>query len=285
MTATPRPAATVVLVRDAPSLEIFFVRRHRKSGFMASAYVFPGGTVDEADADPRLRERVVGLDAGALVGAMGGLGTEAGAVAHVVAAIRETFEEAGVLVARRADGAPLDLRRPDAAGRLGRWRERLNAGEATLLEVVEAEDLLLDGGAMRYFAHWITPTQEPRRYDTRFFLARAPDHQEGLHDGREVTDSAWVSPRDALAAHSEGAFHLAPPTWRILGDTSDLAGADEALRWAEGQAPPPTIMPQITTEDGCLVIALPGDPLHPDTEAEDAFPRRVVLRDGCWADG
>lgn len=265
-----RAAATVVLVGEGAPPQVLFMRRHKDSGFMARAHVFPGGRVDADDEAPRLRERVEGVDGAELAERMR-LEVPA-ALAHVVAAIRETFEEAGILLGRAgtASGEPLQ-----------RWRVRLNGREASFAEMVEACDITLDGGALTYFAHWVTPPIEPKRFDTRFFFARAPAGQAGLHDGHETTAAVWMDAQTALLEHAAGRFTLAPPTWRILGD---VAAARDFDAWAALASPVgavPRIMPHAVREDGAFVLALPGDPLHPDS-ADSPARARIVLRDGSW---
>jgi 8-oxo-dGTP pyrophosphatase MutT (NUDIX family) len=268
-----RPAATVVLVGEGGPPQVLFLQRHKQSGFMARAHVFPGGRVDAADADPDLLARVAGVDATALGVRMG---MEPGtAVAHVVAAIRETFEEAGILLgqAARADRAGIDV-----------WRDRLNGGDASFAAMAEACDLRLDGGALTYFAHWVTPPIEPKRYDTRFFLARAPRGQRSAHDGHETTASVWLDAAAALSEHAAGRFALAPPTWRILGDVAAAPDEDAFFALAAPAERVPRIMPHAVQEGGALVLALPGDPLHPDSPNAESRAR-IVLREGCWRDG
>ena len=273
-----RPAATVVLVRPSGrDFEILLLKRHARSGFMANAYVFPGGRVDEDDGASGVFERLAGVDLGRLGARMGLEDSGAGVVAHLAASIRETFEEAGLLLAsRRRDG---ELPSGDV---LAGWRAELNEGSLGFEELLGREDLSLDGGALHYFAHWVTPSAEPKRYDTRFFLAAAPPAQEGEHDGRETTDTRWMTPRAALEAHASREMMLAPPTWTVLGQLAALHSVEDALAWAAGQAVE-TIQPTLAMEDGCLVIALPGDPLHEQDTGTGAKHRRVVLRDGRWS--
>lgn len=268
-----RPAATVVLVGEGGPPRVLFLQRHKESGFMARAHVFPGGRVDAADADPGVLERVAGVDAGAL-GARMGLQPET-ALAHVVAAIRETFEEAGILLGHpaRADQAEIEG-----------WRDRLNSGDVSFAAMVQACELTLDGGALTYFAHWVTPPLEPKRYDTRFFLAHAPRGQRPKHDGHETTASVWLDAAAALAEHAAGRFALAPPTWRILGDVASAPDEDALFALAVPAERVPRIMPHAVQEGGALVLALPGDPLHPESPNAGSLAR-VVLRDGRWRDG
>lgn len=283
----PRPAATLVLLREGDAdvpFEIFLVRRHHRSAFMANAYVFPGGRVDAADSAPATVARLDGLDGAALAARSHGMSTAEEAAAHAICAIRETFEEAGVLLARR--GSQL-LRTAEGSDRqrFADHREALNAGSLSFGELLEAEELRLAGDQLVYFAHWITPKAEKRRYDTRFFVAFAPPAQAERHDDRETTDSRWLAPAAALAAYEgEGAFQLAPPTWAILRDLAALPDREAVLAWAAAADVSP-IEPHLTAAaGGGLTLALPGDPLHP-ASPEAAATNRIVLRDGRWAKG
>jgi 8-oxo-dGTP pyrophosphatase MutT (NUDIX family) len=183
-----RDASTVMLLRDAADgIEVFLMRRHLRSVFTAGAHVFPGGAVDDADhvpdADP-----------------------------FVVAAIRESFEEAGALLAYDADGNLADLRAPDVAERFAAHRLAVHGGERSLLDVLDDEDLRPAYDALHFFSRWITPPGAPRRYDTRFFVAAAPPHQTYLHDDVELIESAWFRPQDALDGFRSGELELIRPT-------------------------------------------------------------------------
>lgn len=236
MAAVPtRDGATVMLVRDgdhaARPLEVFMLRRHPRTAF-GSVHVFPGGVVDQADGSPDLDERCPGLtdaDASAWLGLAGG------GRAFWVAAVREAFEEAGVLLARTADGRPLRVDH-DAplAERFEAHRRSLHAGRSSLTEVLAAEDLVLAVDEVRYFSHWITPEGAPKRFDTRFFLARAPEGQAYAHDDAELIGSAWVRPVDALARCQAGEFPMIEPTIHSLDAIGRFATAD-ALLAAHGE--------------------------------------------------
>lgn len=197
------PAATAVLVREGEAgPEVLLLRRHRASGFVPGAYVFPGGRVDPADADPALREHFSSQP------------SAEPALAFYTAALREVFEETGVLLAESGTHA----QPPDAASdpMLAHWREELLADRATLLDVVRASGRRLDAAALVYIAHWITPAAEPRRYDTRFFLAPLPAGCVSCVDAREMTDERWLRPEDALARFRVGDLPMVFPTVRTL---------------------------------------------------------------------
>ncbi len=187
-----REAATVMLVRDAPELEVFMLRRNPESVFAGGAYVFPGGAVDADD-------RALGED-----------------LRFWVAAVRETFEEAGVLLAcTHADDTTLDPS-PDAMAQLAADRLRLLAGAASFDAVLVAHGARIDLDALVPFARWITPAPSPRRFDTWFFAAAAPEGHAYAHDDNELVASEWMRPVDALARARAHEFELIYPTVRTL---------------------------------------------------------------------
>lgn len=241
----PKPAATVMLVRDGEGgVEVFMMERSAFGDF-GGLYVFPGGKVDPADAGPAAMALCQGpspLDANTT------LNLPAGGLAYWVAALRECFEEAGLLLATRADGSLLELRDPEVRKRLGVDRGRLNAGEkGTLEELCEREGLLLATDRLAYVAHWITPIDNPTRFDTRFFVALAPGHQEAIHDGHEAVHSLWIRPDEALARHEAGEMPMISPTLTNLRGLCAHASA-EALVAAKVHLDPrgiPTILPRV----------------------------------------
>jgi 8-oxo-dGTP pyrophosphatase MutT (NUDIX family) len=269
-----RDAATVLLLRGDTPAEVFLVRRTRKAAFMANAMVFPGGRLDDGDADDALAARcdLSRAEAAARLD----LDDGGRALALLIAGVRETFEEAGVLLARRGD-APLTFTDPAEAARFDAHRDALNAGETTLTAIAEAEDLTLATADLRYQARWITPPIEKRRFDARFFAVRAPRGQRPLHEGVETTASAWMTPAAAVAGYRAGDLELAPPTLRILDELAVLGSVEAIL--AHRVAAPAAIQPQPSFVDGALHLLLPGDP---DFDPPGATPNRVVLRDGRW---
>jgi 8-oxo-dGTP pyrophosphatase MutT (NUDIX family) len=188
----PRLAATLLLVRDgAAGIEVLMVRRHDASSFAAGAVVFPGGVVHAEDGDARLCARCHGLDR--LPPALAPSG---------VAAIRETFEECGVLLARRAGGAP--IAGVVHAALITRHQTAVAAHAEAWLDMILSEDLELACEDLVPFAHWITPESRPKRFDTHFFLAPAPPDQTAAHDSREAVEAIWVEPRALIAAADAG---------------------------------------------------------------------------------
>lgn len=234
--AVPRPAATLVLLRDGPTgPEALLVRRAPSAGFVPGTHVFPGGVVDTGDASEAAAERWDGL---APAEARRRLGLQAGsappAFAYFVAAVRETFEETGLLAG--ADGAAL---RDDA---VRRGRAALLEGRSSFAQVLRDLGARIDGQAFAYVARWTTPPSVARRYDTRFFAAVAPRAGQAAADERETTEAAWLTPVRALALRAEGGISMIFPTVSTLQDCLGFASAAELVshlrsRRAVAQAP------------------------------------------------
>lgn len=226
-------------------------RRHLNSGFVGGAYVFPGGRVDDADAIPE------GLCKGlSEAQANQRLGLDCGGLSYFVAALRECFEEAGVLLAYAEDGQLLDFSAPDVEDLYRTARDQLNAGKLGFQELLERERLVLATDRMHYWSHWITPFGEKRRYDTRFFAAEAPENQTATHDDWELTSSAWVEPGTALDKAMAREWMIIFPTLHTLKGLEGFANITDALSWASGDQPRPINLPK--NFEGCPVI--PGDP-------------------------
>jgi len=265
--STPRDAATVIILREAgDAAEVFLVRRHASSGFMGGAHVFPGGKLDDADGHPALLSRIRGRTPEDCAAALGERDPSK-SVALFLAAIRETFEEAGVLLAQgEVDEAT---------------RHALQVGETTLVEVAEAADLHFELNRLVPQARWVTPVVERRRYDTRFFLTCVPPDQRASHDRRETTEGAWWTPADALAKADAGEILLPPPTRRTLEWLAERGRVEDALSLAASR-PPPLVQPVFVDDDGTFVLALPGDPLHPTQEPAFGGATRFVLEGDRW---
>ncbi|HWE67004.1 MAG TPA: hypothetical protein VG298_10210 [Acidimicrobiales bacterium] len=259
-----RPAATVMLVRDAAEpavddspLEVLMVRRNLRSDFVGGAYVFPGGAVDPADSGPEAEATCVGRSD---AGASALLGVATGGLAYWIAALRETFEEAGLLLAERAGGPALLAGDPVEAARFVEERAAVNAGTRRFLDLCRDEALLLQVGDVHYFAHWITPPGAPRRFDTRFFVAAAPPSQQAAHDAGETIAETWISPRQALAGHRDGVFEMIFPTIRNLQAISRFETSAALLAAAAAASSSvPTIEPRVVADGNGVRIVLPGD--------------------------
>jgi len=273
-----RDAATVMLVRDADDergwgMEVFMLRRNLNSDFVGGAYVFPGGAVDEADRHADLESICQGRSDAA---ASAQLGIPSGGLAYWVAAIRECFEEAGVLLAV-PEGADDVISFADAgtAARFVEHRRAVDSGARRLIEICEQERLRLDVDRIHYFSHWITPEGPPRRYDTRFFVAAAPPEQYPLHDDRETIANLWVRPQDALDRHAAGDLDLILPTIKNLEAIGRFTRSADLLAHAEQVGSVPAILPRIVQDGGGMRILLPDDPGY--DEAVGAIPSGVPM--------
>lgn len=232
----PVAAATMLLLRDGDAgLEVFMVRRHHEIEFAAGALVFPGGKTARDDFDPGLCDFTDGVS-----------GWSAGLRAVAVAAIREAFEEAGVLIAR--DQGTGDFVSEGRLAALDHYRERIELGETSFLTMLRREQLRIACDQLVRFAHWITPKHMPRRYDTHFFVARTPFGHVGAHCGRESVDSLWVRPADAIANRKE--WRIMFPTRLNLMKLAETATVEEALSRAR-EHPPVMVEPWVEeTPDG-----------------------------------
>jgi 8-oxo-dGTP pyrophosphatase MutT (NUDIX family) len=228
-----QPAATVMLLRDAGgSLEVLMLRRHPESVFAADAWVFPGGRVDAGD---RSGAPIAIGPSDAEASAV--LGLPSGGLAYWVAAARECFEEAGILLARHPDsGAWFEASTELAAARLARYRRDVHAGGTTLGAVLEAEGLVLDLSGVHYVSHWITPPGQgtARRFDTRFFVAAVPPDQVASHDAAETVESIWTTPSEALARGAAGEIRLLIPT---IANLEALARFSSVAELVESRCP------------------------------------------------
>jgi 8-oxo-dGTP pyrophosphatase MutT (NUDIX family) len=261
-TVPVKPAATVLLVRDADAggVEVFMLRRTFNAAFASGMFVFPGGKVDDVDGVDEIAELCDGLTdshASAL------LGIASGGLAYWVACIRECFEEAGVLLARHESTGDVVRFDDDAtAKRFEEERENIHDGSVALLDLCKREGLRLTTDDIHYVSHWITPMGEKRRFDTRFFIARAPQAQEPLHDDGETIESFWISPQEAIERAHEKDLMLMPPTKANIEFLLPYKTADEVLAAAAQVGMPQTILPKLKIDsDGRVVgIAMPGDP-------------------------
>jgi 8-oxo-dGTP pyrophosphatase MutT (NUDIX family) len=255
-----------MLVRDTPStsggttLEVLMVRRNLRSDFVGGAYVFPGGAVDPLDGGAEAEASCTGrtdAEASAL------LGFGSGGLAYWVAVVRETFEEAGLLLARRVGGPALLAGDPAEEARFAAERVAVNGGTRRFLDLCRDEQLLLTVGDIHYFAHWVTPRGAPRRYDTRFFVAAAPPGQIAAHDAGETIADVWISPDDALARHRAGEIEIIFPTIRNLQAIGRFATSTELLGAAErASSAVPAIEPRVVPDGNGMRIVLPGDPAY-----------------------
>ncbi len=257
MTDTPkkepppaRPATTVLLLRpskpgDAASpLEVFMVVRHHAIDAFSGALVFPGGKLEEADGDPRLKARCGGAEK-----------ISADELKFRIAGVREAFEECGILLARKRGQRNL-IAAADLKGIEEKWRAKLTKDEASIVDLVEAEDLEIATDLMTPFAHWITPIFAPKRFDTWFYLAEAPEDQLALHDGSESVESVWIDPQQAIdeaAAGKRTLVHATTKNLELLAEGGTVTGA---LSQAS-ERKIVTVQPWVEQRDGKRYLHIP----------------------------
>jgi 8-oxo-dGTP pyrophosphatase MutT (NUDIX family) len=269
--AEPFEAASLILARDGSSGPlIYMVRRHPRSAFMANAHVFVGGRLDPADVEPEVQRRCSGLSAEQAAGRLGTDGARA--IGLYVAAIRECFEEAGVLLADDPLPPPEEL---------AEMRRRLAAKEASFAALLAERSLALALDRLRYLDRWCTPEVEPRRYDTRFFVCRAPEAQRPTCDPHETTSGEWLSAEDALERNRRHELVLPPPTLTLLERLRGKRSVQEILD-AAPDAPMPCTTPRLLPGER-PVLLLPGDHRFDDPSSPAGPEHYVVLRDGQWS--
>jgi 8-oxo-dGTP pyrophosphatase MutT (NUDIX family) len=267
-----RNASTVILLRDGKSgVEVFMLKRHLKSDFVGGAHVFPGGVLDPDDeVDERLCAGHTDESASAALGvARGGLG-------YWVAAIRECFEESGVLLMYDAAGQILDFGDPAIEERYRDYREQLNQGRLSISDLARREGLKLATDRVHYWAHWITPEGQPRRYDTRFFLTVAPRRQAAVHDGSELTDSSWVTPQEALEKARNKEWLVIFPTLRNLELLRDFRRTRDAEAVACAPRNIVAIQPRVVRDQTGIRILVPGDEGFEESIPAAASPAEIL---------
>jgi len=246
-TVAARPASTILLLRDGADreIEVFMMVRHHEIEFSSGALVFPGGSVDAADRDIIARNELYSGDEGLSEAALG----------FRIAGVRETFEESGILLARPRGSR--DLVDAKTASRIAAdHRVALTERKTTFLNILAQTGMVLALDALVPYAHWVTPEGMSKRFDTWFFLAAAPPEQLGAHDGRESTDSLWLSPREAVAGGESGRFKLPFPTTRNLIKLGKQPNVRSALDDSRGK-PVVTVMPVLTKLNGGRQLRIP----------------------------
>ena len=262
----PLASATVILLRDgAEGLEVFLLERHAESDVLGGVFVFPGGKVDRDDVDwldqldlkmDELQRRLGEPD----------LSSKQAAMLHI-AAVREVFEETGVLFAPVSGDIARDA-----------WR-RLREGPR-FTELLEPTGVRLDTGQLRPWSRWITPlvpSMQRKRFDTRFFVARVPEGQTPTHDEHEATASIWLQPGTALQRYWDREIDLAPPQIMTLAQLTRLDDVASVLASADARQPP-CIKPHPIELPGGRILCYPGDPEHPVAERAMAGPLRLYWR-------
>jgi len=283
----PIPAATLILIRPHGNrFQVYLLKRSPKSRFLPNVYVFPGGTLEPEDYGLARWETHLDLDANRLEEVLGGRGLSAEAVLpYSVAAVRETFEEAGVWLAQKNGAKNYHL---EALQKL-RKNEALTS--SWFLETVQKQGWILNLSRMRRWSHWITPIGLPFRFDTRFYLTCMPDEQVCLPDMKETVAGIWVPPKEALEGGCNGDIPLSPPILATLqellafGSFNELVAAADRREWGE------SLMPRLVTLERGNVILEPWDPLYhevqpqlkPPAESDVLPPQTSFSR--IWHDG
>ncbi|WP_169566258.1 NUDIX hydrolase [Sneathiella limimaris] len=259
-TAPLLPAATVLLVRDCqkPSdkLEVFMVVRHHQIDFASGALVFPGGKVDKADLKEELRDHLPSTQ-----------DLDDPLLSFKIASIREAFEECHVLLARdRTTGKMIAPAKVEALTE--KYRKDMQAGDIDILKMADAEDLELATDLLAHYSHWVTPTFMPKRFDTHFFIAEAPEEQLAFHDGEESVDSVWVGPNEAMDGAKAGKYTIIFPTLMNIEYLTRYSSAGEAIE-GSNSTKTVTVLPE-------LEITAEGKFLNIPAEADYSLTRRPI---------
>ena len=250
--APARPAATVALMRDADhNLEVLLLKRVQSSGFVPGAWVFPGGRVDAGDASPAVLGRVRGLRLKDAEARMDLEDAKTPAMAYYLAALREAFEETGILVGRSERNERIPAAHSDP--RILAARARLLRGKCLFADILEEFDAFLDLRAVEYIAHWITPVVEPRRYDTRFFAAAVDEYVVPSIHEEEIAHAIWIAPREALKRSEAGSLPMVFPTLKTLEALAGLDSTTAVLEEFRSRAIPSILPRLIRTSDGVML--------------------------------
>jgi 8-oxo-dGTP pyrophosphatase MutT (NUDIX family) len=283
----PLDAATVMLIRETPSanpFEVLLMRRHARQSFMAKAFVYPGGQLDDADCHPELAAVAGNMTAEAAQQFLNESDiSHAKALGLFFTAVRETFEESGILLARKTSGRQLDFADKETRQRFARYRAMILQQEMTLRDLARKENLVFRLNDLKPYARWVTPVVEKKRFDTRFFLAAMPPGQKPVHDSREMTETLWIEPERALLKQIKGDMLLMPPTLKTLEELANQSSLSDLSSQASSTTIQP-IMPQVSAEGDSIVIKLPHDPEYSIAELKQPHRSdemsRVVIQEG-----
>jgi 8-oxo-dGTP pyrophosphatase MutT (NUDIX family) len=273
------PAATVIVLRHAETVQVLMTQRHANLSFMGGMWVFPGGALspsDASDAALGLLDQTESFSCGQMCDLQGQPLPRRECLALAIAACRETFEECGLLLAQNADGTPCDA---ELVVSLQPERAAIIKQPARFIELMNRERLRLDAASLLCWGHWITPSAVPRRFDTRFFVVAAPPDQIASTDSREATQHCWLSPAQLLAASERGEMSLPHPTLcNLLELEARLSahGSIPALLQGERQRQLPPILPKVLEIDGQRTVVMPWDPEY-QTSTGDGTPPIIVF--------
>lgn len=238
MPVKPKDAATIILMRNNPDpdsrgFEVLMVRRSSKSTFVPGLYVFPGGGLDEADCLPEREDLCAGMGRECAMRILDDMSSPEKALGIWTAGIRETFEEAGLLLAYTPEGALISLESEPFKERFFAHRRLLLDGKSDFYDIIRNEGLTLATDRLHYFSHWITPIPSPIRYDVRFFVTEAPANQKALHDGIELTRHVWITPKKALERFYEQTFDMVLPTIITMEELAGHKTIEDVIRSTE----------------------------------------------------
>lgn len=246
--AVPHLSATILLLQDAPDLQVLMVKRHYEIDFAAGALVFPGGKTNEEDASPEWEDYTDGDYTGAELVAR-------------IAAVREAYEESGLILARhasgRGEGCPLVG--SEVAEALDEFRHAVDRREMSFLGLIKDHGLVLALDTLVHFGHWITPDMMPKRFDTHFYLAPAPPQHVATHDGRETTEAVWLPPQKALDMEADDQATIIFPTRMNLGKLAETTTCADAISRFSGEDVV-TVLPVIGKDsDGAPCLHIPAE--------------------------
>lgn len=255
-----KPAATVLLVRDCKKandqLEVFMVVRHHQIDFASGALVFPGGKVDSADLNPELKNHLPQSQS-----------LDDPLLSFKIASIREAFEECFILLARDQETGKL-ITSTRLNGISDKYQKDMQSGKIDILSMAAAEKLELATDLLAHYSHWVTPTFMPKRFDTHFFIALAPEEQLAIHDGEESVDSVWIGPNEAMKGADEGTYTIIFPTMMNVEYLSRYETAKEAVE-KSALTKTVTVLPQVEITDEGKFLNIPA-------EADYSLTRRLI---------
>jgi 8-oxo-dGTP pyrophosphatase MutT (NUDIX family) len=297
MAAIPKKATTIILLREkkAEGFEVFLLKRHEKSSFMAGNFVYPGGRVDRSDGSKEISCHCKGVTFEEAHKIMGGSISPDESFAHWVAGIRELFEEAGVILAYDRSGSPFSIKNQIQQERFLNYRTLLQKGNLTLLQIAQEEEILFALDQLHYYAHWITPEAFSERFNTRFFLALHPVGQEANYDQKETTAGIWITPQKALEENLKGKVILSPPTLITLKDLFRFKSMEDLFNSLKNKEIRP-VLPFLTKILSETIIVYPWDPEyeafqrgefpvhmnHGRPSQSGDYPTRLILKEGIW---
>ncbi len=259
----PKDAATVILLRksrepEKGNFEVLLVLRNLKTRFVPGSYVFPGGCLDREDAAPDMEHFFTGVDRKKAHALFPDMSSPDKATGIWVAGIRETFEEAGMLMAYQKDNTLVAINSDHLAEKFRSYRQRLRKGLISLKTILLNEGLTLATDRLHYFSHWITPELLPLRYDVRFFLAEAPPNQTAIHDGIELTGHIWITPQQALEAFKHKSLDMVVPTLVTIEELTGYKTIDDAIESTRRKEIRPILTVMVEEEHGIVEYMTDG---------------------------